>query len=1230
MKRIISLILTLCLISTLAPVTIYAAEDPEYTGGTLIADYTLNEDFAESYLGSKVIYEKESDKFDVTYTPEGTVVTRTTDTVDMSTNIIDTIVLRLVSNSEDFVNRTETYQTGFSGVYAFEFTFNADLNVEGTTSGRTDFYFGNALDGGRPSQHNIRLDSKGSFMCSTGPRFSTYSKGTDRTIRIVVDTVNKKMYGYDVDASVSPCVYIYRGEGEYVQDAITSMMYSLREFIANGSSVTFKNFKVYEIYRDERSAGNMAISSLDAKLVDQPSAVTENITIPAAWAENGYTVVSSDKSVLSTSGMITRGEEDKEVSLTVSGENSGCYFERIYNFTVKAAAKTSADLDAISLPASGSIITEKYINLPTYGSLYNSVFTWSSSNPEVISESGVIKIPAEDTEVALTVIAENDGMAESRTFYYIIKGRDSIEDVLARITPESITNQNPEMLVADIYLPSVTEEGYYVKWDSLNDNIMSDDGKINKSINILDDTPVVFNVEVSDGSESASKHIYFKIAKRGIDVAFDCSTLPEGVENVVTYEATVANKDGNVYLLDENDNKIVGVKVAKSRLSLEYWDEEQEVMTINGNQFELKVVMSFREGCASIYVDEVLVADFVPYIQSAINFKRVSEVKDLYYEVVEDGYHIYDRNDPLYHIYQYEPYIPHKDMSYAQNALLQIAELSKVYSASSIVLSEKVILDEYSLFNYNIKLFDYFEYEEMPYITKNMILKTDSIGGVNVEWFSSDNSILSADGVFNAPDKVSFLDVGIRLTSERTGASSNLTMRRIAIPVEELNLLSGAKVYTGGMIFNDGNYEGNIVDNDLSTYIKADKGLGGFIIVDMGDLKDINSLYFFQSPEDNGIVSCDIYLGEDTEWSTDELVASPVFINLESNLVEFDVKSARYIRIDNIQTSYGVVKLNELKGYLFHDSADRAYYDILAIDMPEDYLLKIKDLEFPSVGAVYGSTLVWTSSRPDVISTDGKIAETKVATEVVLTVTAMYEGATATKSYTYLVSPTPTSGGGSGGGGGSSDIIEEDTVHFKVNSTTGVIGRTVTVPVEIKNNPGIVSAHLEISYDNNWLTLTEVSDKGIIGNENHSDDYSVVPYILSWENDTAKEAFTDNGKIVELTFAVADNAPVGEYDIMISYDEVLDLDGEFVDFKIANGIIDVKDHIIGDVNDDGEVDTKDRMTISRHLASWIGYDVINESAADVNCDGKVDTKDRMALSRHLAGWIGYETLPYVK
>ena len=68
-------------------------------------------------------------------------------------------------------------------------------------------------------------------------------------------------------------------------------------------------------------------------------------------------------------------------------------------------------------------------------------------------------------------------------------------------------------------------------------------------------------------------------------------------------------------------------------------------------------------------------------------------VKDLYYEITENGYHIKDRNDPLFHVHQYEQYIPDPSKSYEENAQAQMHELM-VGAYASAVISGKMTLDE--------------------------------------------------------------------------------------------------------------------------------------------------------------------------------------------------------------------------------------------------------------------------------------------------------------------------------------------------------------------------------------------------------------------------------------------------------------------------------------------------------------------------------------------------------
>ena len=49
----------------------------------------------------------------------------------------------------------------------------------------------------------------------------------------------------------------------------------------------------------------------------------------------------------------------------------------------------------------------------------------------------------------------------------------------------------------------------------------------------------------------------------------------------------------------------------------------------------------------------------------------------LIYEITDNGYHIYDTEDPLFHIHQYEPFIPNPSITYEENALMQIADIDR-------------------------------------------------------------------------------------------------------------------------------------------------------------------------------------------------------------------------------------------------------------------------------------------------------------------------------------------------------------------------------------------------------------------------------------------------------------------------------------------------------------------------------------------------------------------------
>ena len=207
--------------------------------------------------------------------------------------------------------------------------------------------------------------------------------------------------------------------------------------------------------------------------------------------------------------------------------------------------------------------------------------------------------------------------------------------------------------------------------------------------------------------------------------------------------------------------------------------------------------------------------------------------------------------------------------------------------------------------------------------------------------------------------------------------------------------------------------------------------------------------------------------------------------------------------------------------------------------------------------------------------------------------------------------------------------VPSDAPQIVVGSKTTMAGNTVTVDVSLRNNPGIISMMLHLSYDD-ALTLVSIGDTGLMPGRVHGN----VTDTLFWDSGTSTENLTVNGVIATLTFKVDENAEPGEYGIRFTYNndesDIINADFEPVDFAVVNGKIKVSNVIIGDVDMSGSVNAKDRVVLGRYLTHWPGFDDTTCSvlAADVNGDGKVNALDRVILGRYLTHWPGYEELPY--
>lgn len=189
-------------------------------------------------------------------------------------------------------------------------------------------------------------------------------------------------------------------------------------------------------------------------------------------------------------------------------------------------------------------------------------------------------------------------------------------------------------------------------------------------------------------------------------------------------------------------------------------------------------------------------------------------------------------------------------------------------------------------------------------------------------------------------------------------------------------------------------------------------------------------------------------------------------------------------------------------------------------------------------------------------------------------------------------------------------------------------GSEITVTIDLKNNTGFANLGVEVGFEADVMTLTDVKGIDVDGiSFVNSQSVDVLPQILTW-NSIENNSY--NGTLAELTFKLNDNAANGDHIITIGYQK--GISGNYVDgvnvnydenfepigLKYKNGTVAVERYNPGDINDDGVLDNRDGTILLRKLAGW---DVeANPFAIDVDRDGTVDNKDGTILLRKLAGW----------
>lgn len=241
-----------------------------------------------------------------------------------------------------------------------------------------------------------------------------------------------------------------------------------------GAVTRTKSFPNILVPKKDSSADSIIDDYLNRLVISSP--VTSNITLPPLTGAM-VTLTSSNQAVITNSGIVTRGTTDQSISLVVTVTKDGITKTKIFLGLLVPKKEGGAEGEVDDYLAALSItspLTSNIVLPPFTGG----TTTLSSSNPAVVSNSGVVTRGTTDQTVSITVNATKDGVTKSRTFSNLLVPKD---DALLTAELDAALNAinlgNLINLSTNISLPSASN-GINVSWSSNQPGVISNTGVI--------------------------------------------------------------------------------------------------------------------------------------------------------------------------------------------------------------------------------------------------------------------------------------------------------------------------------------------------------------------------------------------------------------------------------------------------------------------------------------------------------------------------------------------------------------------------------------------------------------------------------------------------------------------------------------------------------------------------------------------------------------------------------
>ncbi|MGP8323184.1 MAG: cohesin domain-containing protein [Methanosarcinaceae archaeon] len=204
-------------------------------------------------------------------------------------------------------------------------------------------------------------------------------------------------------------------------------------------------------------------------------------------------------------------------------------------------------------------------------------------------------------------------------------------------------------------------------------------------------------------------------------------------------------------------------------------------------------------------------------------------------------------------------------------------------------------------------------------------------------------------------------------------------------------------------------------------------------------------------------------------------------------------------------------------------------------------------------------------------------------------------------------------------------------VHVEPDFQTVLTGENFTVNITVypEGSEEIFGIQYDLYFNNTLLNVTSQTKGSFL-----SHDGAITNVFVNKFNNTlgmteygetrtgVVYGVTIPGILATITFqAIAEVDGISE--IRLDKIKISDPDSNPISANVTSGNVSVKIGICGDVNDDGDVNMDDVMTMWYNIANYPtpgAYTITNAWAADVNCDGDINMDDVMTLWYDIANY----------